>query len=115
MPETPGQPGGPSGGAMVTFYGSYRGAGNYRPFSLEEKAAFIAATTLISGPAMLLGRAGLFGSTKLAHLVWKGRFASVPYALSPGGGGPGVSPTSTEILLDWSDPRLRGYGPGHGY
>ena len=115
MPEIPGQPGGPSGGAMVSMYGSYRGAGHHRPLSLEEKAAFIAATTLIAGPAMLLGRAGLFGSTKLAHLVWKARFATVPYALSPGGGGPGVSPTSTEILLDWYDPRFRGYAPGHGY
>ena len=97
------------------MYDSYRGASTGRPLSLEEKGAFIAATTLIAGPAMILGRAGLFGSTKLAHLVWKARFATVPYALSPGGGGPGVSPTSTEIPLDWSDPRLRGYTLGHGY
>jgi len=116
MPETPGMSGGPGfSGTMMTVYDSYRGLGYGRPLSTGEKGAFIAATTLMAGPAMLLGRAGLFGSTKLAHFVWKARFVSVPYALSPGGGGPGVSPTSTEILLDWSDPRLRGYGLGHGY
>ena len=118
MPETPGLPGGPGfAGTMMTVYDSYRGVGisNARPLSTEEKGALIAAMTLAAGPGMILGRVGVFGSTKLAHLLWKGRFASVPFALSPGGGGPGVSPTSTEILLDWSDPRLRGYGPGHGY
>jgi len=117
MAVTPGQPGSSAfgSGPRMTVYGSYRGRGYGRPLSIEEKGAIIAATTLAAGPAMILGRVGLLGSTKLAHFVWKARFASVPFALSPGGGGPGVSPTSTVIPLDWTDPRLRGYVPGHGY
>ena len=102
------------------MYDQYRGVGisHARPLSTTEKGILIAGTTLVSGPAMLLGRAGLFGSTKLAHLVWKGRFATVPFTLSPGGGGPGTYPTSTAILLDgegWTNPLLRGYRPLHGY
>ena len=100
------------------MYDRYRGVGisHARPLTTTEKGFLIAGTTLIAGPAMILGRAGMFGSTKLAHLVWKGRFATVPFALGPGGGGPGYTPTSTAILLDdWSNPRLRGYRPSHGY
>ena len=100
------------------MYDQYGGVGisNARPLSATEKGFIIAGTTLVSGPAMLLGRAGMFGSTKLAHLVWKGRFATVPFALSPRGGGPGLTPTSTIIFLDdWSNPLLRGYRPSHGY
>ena len=64
---------------------------------------------------MILGRAGIFGSIKLAHLVWKARFFTVPYALAPGGGGPGDSLTSTDTPIDWSDPHYRGYRPTYGY
>ena len=111
MPQTPGMPGGPGfSGTTMTVYESYRGLGYGRPLSLEEKGVFLAASTLVAGPLMIMGRTGA-----LAHTIWKARIASVPYVLSPGGGGPGVSPTSTEILLDWTDPRLRGYGPRHGY
>ena len=100
------------------MYDQYGGVGisHARPLTTTEKGFLIAGTTLVSGPAMLLGRAGVFGSTKLAHLMWKGRFSTVPFVLSPGGGGPGHSPTSTTILLDdWSNPLLRGYRPTHGY
>ena len=109
MGVTPGQPGSSAfAGPWITVYDSYRGVASSRPLSTQEKGAIIAATTLIAGPAMLLGRAGIFGSTKLAHILWKARFVSVPFI---GRGGPDVYPTSTEFLLDWSDPRLRGYGP----
>ena len=111
MPETPGMPGGPGfSGTMMTVYDTYRGIHFGRPLSTEEKGVLIAASTLATGPWMIMGRAGV-----LAHTIWKARIASVPFVLSPGGGGPGVYPTSTDILLDWDDPRLRGYGPGHGY
>ena len=101
MPETPGLPGSPSGGGIYGpgywyMYGTPGTVWRSKPLTTEQKGVIIAASTLAAGPAMLLGRAGLFGSTKLAHLVWKARFATVPYALSPGGGGPGLTPTSTE-------------------
>ena len=47
---------------------------------------------------MILGRAGVLGSVRLAHILWKGRFASVPLAL--GGGGPEDSLTSTDSLSE---------------
>ena len=62
---------------------------------------------------MILGRAGVLGSVRLAHVLWKGRFATVPFAL--GGGGPEDYLTSTNTPIDWSDPRYRGYRPSHGY
>ncbi len=102
----------------MTVYDEYGGVGisHARPFTTTEKGFLIAGTTLFAGPAMILGRAGMFGSTKLAHLMWKARFGTVPFALGPGGGGPGSYPTSTTILIDdWSNPLLRGYRPSHGY
>ena len=62
---------------------------------------------------MILGRAGVLGSVRLAHVLWKGRFATVPLAL--GGGGPEDSITSTDTPIDWSDPRRRGYRRTHRY
>ena len=58
---------------------------------------------------MILGRAGVLGSVRLAHVLWKSRFATVPFAL--GGGGPEDSPTSTDLY----DRHHRGYQPSHGY
>ena len=63
------------------MYDQYGGVGisHARPLTTTEKGFLIAGTTLVSGPAMLLGRAGVFGSTKLAHLMWKGRFFYGPF------------------------------------
>ena len=95
----------------MTFYSSYRGAGTGRPLSLEEKGSLIALGTLLAPHAVL----ALGGAVRGLTLTRYGLKAAIPFFLSPGGGGPGVSPTSTEISLDWTDPRLRGYGLGHGY
>ena len=80
------------------------------PLSLEQKGVIIAATTLAFP---LLARGGSLGLA-----IWKTRPAFIYAGLSPRGGGPGHTLTSTAILLDsegWSNPLLRGYRPSHGY
>ena len=97
------------------MYDDYSGVGisHARPPTTAEVGLFIAGTTLIAGPLAIY-----WGGSRLALASWKLRPLMFPAALSPGGGGPGHTPTSTTILLDaegWSNPLLRGYRPSHGY
>jgi len=115
--ETPGQPGGPTfgGGSWVSVYDQYRGVGisHARPLTTTEKGVGIALTTVVAGPLAIY-----WGGSRVALAAWKLRPLTIPPLLSPGGGGPGYTPTSTDILLDpegWSTPLLRGYRPSHGY
>ena len=94
------------------MYDQYRGVGisHARPLSTTEKGVLFAASSL-AFPFLATG--GRFGLA-----AWKLRPVTIPLLLSPGGGGPGYTPTSTDILLDpegWSNPLLRGYRPSHGY
>ncbi len=99
------------------MYDQYRGVGisHARPLTLEEKGALLALGTLMAPHAIM----ALGGGWKTLGLVRKAlTWGVIPFALSPGGGGPRTYPTSTTILLDaegWSNPLLRGYRPTHGY
>ncbi len=68
-------------------YESYRGVSSHRPFTINEKGVMIAASTLAFP---LLARGG-----RLGLALWKLRPAFIYAGLSPGGGGPGQSLTST--------------------
>ena len=98
---------------MVRVYDQYGGVGisHARPPTTTEAGLLIAGTTLIGGPLAIY-----WGGSRIALAAWKLRPLTIPPLLSPGGGGPGHSLTSTTILLDdWSNPLLRGYRPSHGY
>jgi hypothetical protein len=101
VPQTPGYTG---------AYAAYRrnsgsSVSRRRPLTTTEKGLLIAFTTLVSAPIAILGRGG-----QVAFWAWKLRPIAIPLAfgvgmepivptglefLSPGGGGPGHSPIST--------------------
>jgi len=79
---------------------------------LEQKGALIATGVILAPHAVM----ALGGGWKALGLVRKGiTIGVIPTFLSPRGGGPGHSLTSTDTPVDWSDPRYRGYRPSHGY
>ena len=83
------------------------GIDSHRPLTTTEKGLLIAATTVAAPPLAILS-----GGSRLALLAWKLRPLTIPFAmgsgfdmgsivpggldfLGPGGGGPGLSLTST--------------------
>lgn len=76
-------------------YESYRGVSSHRPITQEEKAILLAASSLYLPVSILrgaaIGTAALWKLTRLTGILGLGS------PDSPGGGGPGHSPISTDI------------------
>jgi hypothetical protein len=84
-------------------YESYRGVSNHRPLTTTEKGLIVAGSTLVGGPASII-----WGGGRLALALWKLRPFTIPFLFpspSPGGGGPGQFPISTD-----SPPSMREQG-----
>ncbi len=78
------------------------GIDSHRPLTTNEKGLLIAGSTLAGGPLAIATR-----GSKLALWLWKIRPATIPFLFpstdSPGGGGPGHSPTSTDTPLSLAE------------